>query len=89
MIAEAGQQRGSGEEGQEDAEILAKTRILGDAERGLCVVEIAQMLNLQESSVKIYLRDDKRRIDLYRRLFEQDEAVKDRAIRILETRRAG
>ena len=75
---------------QEEAEILAKTRrIFGNAEHGLTVPEIAEMLYLQISSVKIYLREDKRRIDLYRRLFEQDEAVKERAIGILESRRAG
>ena len=72
----------------EDADVLASTRILGDAEHGLTVSEIAKMLWLQETTVKGYLRDDKRRIDLYRRLFEQDEAIKDRAIRILESRRA-
>jgi DNA-binding CsgD family transcriptional regulator len=74
---------------QEEADILAKTqRILGNAERGLTVTEIAQLLNLQPTSVRIYLRNDKRRIDLYRRLFEQDEAVKVRAIGILEIRRS-
>jgi DNA-binding CsgD family transcriptional regulator len=75
---------------QEEAEILAKTRrIFGNAEHGLTVAEIAEMLYLQVGSVKIYLRDDKRRIDLYRRLFEQDEAVTERAIGILESRRVG
>ena len=73
-----------------EAEILSKTRrIFGHAEHGLTVAEIAEMLYLQQTTVKIYLRDDKRRIDLYRRLFEQDEAVKERAIGILESRRVG
>jgi DNA-binding CsgD family transcriptional regulator len=73
---------------REEADILERTRIFGDAEHGLTVTEIAQLLNLQPSSVKIYLRNDKRRIDLYRRLFEEDEAIKERVIQILEARRA-
>jgi DNA-binding NarL/FixJ family response regulator len=74
---------------KEEANILAKThRLFGNVENGLTVDEIAELLYLQPASVKIYLRSDKRRIDLYRRLFEQDEAVKERAIGLLEARRA-
>jgi predicted transcriptional regulator len=72
-----------------DAEALARAKILGDADRGLSVGEIAEMLDLQQSSVRSYLTIEKRRIDLYRRLFEQDEAIKERAIRLLESRRSG
>lgn len=63
--------------------------VLGDPDHGLAVTEIAQLLNLQPSSVRIYLRSDKRRIDLYRRLFEENEATKERAHQLLEARRAG
>ena len=73
---------------REEADLLEKTRILGDTEHGLTVTEIARLLNLQPSSVKIYLRTDKRRIDLYRRLFEEDEAIKEQAIALMEARRA-
>jgi DNA-binding transcriptional MerR regulator len=71
-----------------DADILTRSRILGDADRGLSIGEIAEMLNLQQSSVRSYLTIEKRRIDLYRRLFEQDDAIKERAIRLLESRRS-
>jgi DNA-binding NarL/FixJ family response regulator len=73
---------------REEKDLLAQTRILGDAEHGLTVTEIARLLNLQPSSVKIYLRTSKRRIDLYRRLFEEDQAIKEQAIALLEARRA-
>jgi len=72
----------------DDAEILAKAKILGDPEHGLSIAEIAEMLNLQQGSVRSYLSIEKRRIDLFRRLFLQDEAIKERAIRLLEARRA-
>jgi hypothetical protein len=71
-----------------EAEILAKAKILGDPEHGLSIAEIAEMLNLQKGSVRSYLSIEKRRIDLYRRLFLEDDVIKERAIRLLEARRA-
>ena len=73
---------------REEEGVLERTRILGDAEHGLTVTEIAKLLDLQPSSVRIYLESDKQRIALYRRMFEEDESVKERAIRLLEGRRA-
>jgi hypothetical protein len=60
--------------------------LLGDPQRGLSVDEIADLLQLQKSSVMIYLARPDRRTDLFRRLFEEDQRVKARALGILSGR---
>ena len=62
--------------------------VLGDPQRGLSVDEIAELLLLQRSSVMTYLTQPKRREDLFRRLFDNDQRVKARALMLLSERRA-
>lgn len=61
--------------------------VLGDPQLGLCVDEIAELLHLQRSSVMNYLVQPNRRMDLWRRLFEEDQRIKARVLALLSERR--
>jgi predicted transcriptional regulator len=73
-------------DGESGAGSLRRLRLemLGDPQRGLAVQEIAELLDLQENSVRTYLSDPNRKRGLFERLRQER---REAALRMVATKR--